>query len=369
MIVLRRARVIRVTVPQCMLAIMLVGVSACDVPSAPHTGASPTRVTPPRGATPVSTALVSSYVAQQGTMPVVAILGTQTLESKTKFAVVFVHGWSPNVTDDPQPYIDAQGAGKLPGDAYFQPLDGAIQTAFSQTPLYSFEYQSNIEYGRSGDSLFYVLDSLVSRGHVAGVIIVAHSMGGLIADWAIDRLAKHESHAVRALISLGTPHRGTHAALLPTTFWGGLLCYGVEGKLAVTPGLCTAGGQSLGWVYPLRTPVPIYAHAGNFDYQNYFPLPLYGLTGGALCFMNQSAYPEDCVNDGIVPLFSALPGFASQVAGIAYPRWNHSDLQQGYHITYVGGGRGSHQTPVFDYSLTTNVISELTSLLVVPQPT
>lgn len=47
------------------------------------------------------------------------------------------------------------------------------------------------------------------------LVVIGHSQGGLIASWWVRRLGGHRR--VRTLVTLGTPHRGTHVA------WAGIL--------------------------------------------------------------------------------------------------------------------------------------------------
>jgi triacylglycerol esterase/lipase EstA (alpha/beta hydrolase family) len=62
------------------------------------------------------------------------------------------------------------------------------------------------------------IERLAREGRFAHVDLVGHSLGGLVATYllkAIDR-----GHRVRRVVTLGTPHRGTPAALLGALLFG-----------------------------------------------------------------------------------------------------------------------------------------------------
>jgi len=63
---------------------------------------------------------------------------------------------------------------------------------------------------------------LEAAPHIKRIDIVGHSMGGLIGLYYIKKLGGHEK--VRKLVMIGTPHRGTWAAL------GGVLLMGVRSE-------------------------------------------------------------------------------------------------------------------------------------------
>jgi len=54
------------------------------------------------------------------------------------------------------------------------------------------------------------VDEILQRTEATHVHLIGHSLGGLVARYYIQKLGGHEK--VHTCITLGTPHRGTHAA-------------------------------------------------------------------------------------------------------------------------------------------------------------
>lgn len=107
--------------------------------------------------------------------------------------VVFVHG------------LAANRAGFLPMQAYLR--------------LHGHRRQLSVNYRSSGSveglalRLKREIDATVGGGRID---LVAHSLGGLVARFYIQELGG--ARRVDRLITLGTPHRGTHAAnFIPST--------------------------------------------------------------------------------------------------------------------------------------------------------
>ena len=79
---------------------------------------------------------------------------------------------------------------------------------------YAFGYEDGtIEDHAEGLKGF--VDSILRSTKEAKVDIVAHSLGGIISRYAIQRIGL--SHRVRTLVTLATPHQGTYAAWYANT--------------------------------------------------------------------------------------------------------------------------------------------------------
>ena len=77
-------------------------------------------------------------------------------------------------------------------------------------PIYGVNYFSLARVDRAARRLQRFIEHVKLREDEAVVDIVAHSMGGLVARWYIERLdgAQH----VERLVTIGTPHRGRASA-------------------------------------------------------------------------------------------------------------------------------------------------------------
>jgi len=101
--------------------------------------------------------------------------------------VVFVHG------------LAANRAGFLPMQGYLR-LHG-------HAPHYAFNYRSSGSIERIALRLKREIDAHVRGGRID---LVAHSLGGLVARFYLQQLGG--ARRVDRLITLGTPHLGTHSA-------------------------------------------------------------------------------------------------------------------------------------------------------------
>lgn len=122
--------------------------------------------------------------------------------------------------------------GFLGTSGVLQPLDRYLQDQGRNVYLIDLGIINIGDIRKSAELLVYEIERLIdlySKKHqFKKVDIVAHSMGGLIAYYYIKRLGGHR--AVRKLITLGTPFRGTWAALLGTVLFG-LVSKGVSQML------------------------------------------------------------------------------------------------------------------------------------------
>ena len=74
-------------------------------------------------------------------------------------------------------------------------------------PIYGLNYFSLSRVGEAGKRLDRFIEHVRALEHAAVVDIVAHSMGGLVARYYIERMGGAEK--VERLITIGTPHQGT----------------------------------------------------------------------------------------------------------------------------------------------------------------
>jgi triacylglycerol lipase len=122
--------------------------------------------------------------------------------------------------------------GFLGTSGVLQPLDRYLQGQGRNVFMLDLGIINIGDIRKSAELLVYEVERLIdlySKKHnFKKVDIVAHSMGGLIAYYYVKKLGGHR--AVRKLITLGTPFRGTWAALLGTAMFG-LLSRGVSQML------------------------------------------------------------------------------------------------------------------------------------------
>lgn len=109
------------------------------------------------------------------------------VRGREQHTVVFVHG------------LGSNRSGFLPLQAYLR-LHG-------HAPQHAFDYRSGGSVEQHALRLKRELDTHVRGG---GISLVAHSMGGLVARFYLQQLGG--ARRVRRLVTLGTPHHGTHAA-------------------------------------------------------------------------------------------------------------------------------------------------------------
>jgi pimeloyl-ACP methyl ester carboxylesterase len=113
--------------------------------------------------------------------------GARPLRSRDLRTVVFLHG------------LAANRSGFLPMRGYLRALGYDRQ--------YAFNYRSSGSLEKLAVAFKRELDDRVQGGRID---LIAHSMGGLVARAYVQQLGGERR--VDRLITLGTPHRGTHAA-------------------------------------------------------------------------------------------------------------------------------------------------------------
>ncbi|MDX2122000.1 MAG: hypothetical protein SF070_13220 [Gemmatimonadota bacterium] len=222
--------------------------------------------------------------------------------------IVLVHGWDWDLGDCAHFATVSE-----PGEVYFKNLIPPLEAAFGTThPIWAFTYPSFYRVSKSGAELTQSLATLLSTEQLSGVIIVAHSMGGLVARVTAEQLESNPQTKGKLLgiISLATPHRGAPIA-------------NPANRLFPFLGLGTPGSHDLGNInlLPPVEDVPIYAHSGSI-----------GPTTPAVDPLLQwlaSSYYALTASDGVVPVSSASPSFI--LKGKAYPAvpYDHSELHAG----------------------------------------
>lgn len=93
--------------------------------------------------------------------------------------------------------------------AYFQGVEDALREAGIDVVSVPLPATASV------DARARALRDAVDRTGAPRVNLIAHSMGGLDARWYVGKLGGHEK--VASLVTISTPHRGTHVA-----DWGGV---------------------------------------------------------------------------------------------------------------------------------------------------
>ena len=146
------------------------------------------------------------------------LLDTMKFSGTTKLRisarpVVLVHGLASNATTwteyiKPDGYLAAKGLrGFAIGDGQ---AEGQMFTGDPSEPL-----KQTSTIAQNADGLAQYIAGVKRVTGAQMVDLVAHSMGGLISRYYIDRLMKDRD--VAQLIMLGSPHGGTNCASLPAS--------------------------------------------------------------------------------------------------------------------------------------------------------
>lgn len=279
----------------------------------------------------------------------------------SRVPLVVVHGW--NRISVPAPSLEDTWS-EL---ADFFGRDSDLPTAFKG---YSFSYNSNavnvIELGRALRDVLDKMDTADPTGFGRKpIVIVAHSMGGLISRYLLQLSqlsGPNAGHAagdrVLRLITLGTPHHGSPVANGPAVADKAGIRWGFALNRA-NDFLYQAGGPA--WYQPNRTDLFWDNYDGLLDYDTYgsernvFLTALNSTTAydnkitayaGVLsppssltatcdtyCWVNTVlAGVFDLASDGVVPVSSALfydSRGSPRVTTRYFPDYNHTQLATG----------------------------------------
>jgi pimeloyl-ACP methyl ester carboxylesterase len=214
-------------------------------------------------------------------------------------AIIVVHGWLWSVGNCAD-FLAQQltpGNGIL-GIDYFSQFRTALIPRYGQLDaIYYFTYPTYNDVRVSGAWLAFRIKSLLTTRPFDRVVIVAHSMGGLVSRVAAANLEADPltMGKVRGIITLATPHLGSPLA----------------DRLKGVPWYPTAGVRSLSrTALPIPSePVPIFGYAGNLRSRATPPgiaWP-YRLTYRWLCPLPSPS--PGCDADGVVEVSSASPQF------------------------------------------------------------
>lgn len=143
---------------------------------------------------------------------------------------------------DPGPPDGRELFSGLPLGTYYSPLEKSLKAspdlAGYQVIPWGYDWRKSVR--AAGERLAGDIRSLASAADPA--TIVAHSLGGLVARWAWSELVvSAETHLVRRIITLGTPHLGCYA---PVTLFS--LAQEIATQIVILSGLvrgvATGGG-------------------------------------------------------------------------------------------------------------------------------
>ncbi|MBX3146264.1 MAG: Ig-like domain-containing protein [Gemmatimonadales bacterium] len=264
---------------------------------------------------PAGLTLSNYYVACTG--GVLRLIEPGKSGPSSKIGIVLVHGWLPSIGNG-EDYLKEQGLlcenpasvsstpatlisvvcsappapdpnAALPVTNYFKHLLTALRadqaSALRGAPIYGFDYQSYRDHFTSGAQLMDALRDTMDRNGLQGFVIVAHSMGGLIAREAARRLedTSKAAQVILGVITLGTPHLGTPlVGMRIANFFSGVA---TPARTSLITGAARDERATL------------IAYGGHKTSQGQ-----YLFTGTVLCLSSGL-----CRNDGVVPLGSALP--------------------------------------------------------------
>jgi alpha-tubulin suppressor-like RCC1 family protein/pimeloyl-ACP methyl ester carboxylesterase len=202
------------------------------------------------------------------------------------FTVVLIHGW--------QPSLICPGA-NLPGADYlanFHPDTGWRQMALAIREAYPNANVEVVRYSTTAPpsaAALYVNNMLTQRnatGNTGPVVLVGHSMGGLVARYAAE--FDHGTSKIVRIVTLGTPHLGSPVADFVSNF-----------VFVPSQGLASLGSNVVNNQIPLPSEVPLFAARGS--------IPCSVNLSGWLRYAQAKLCEVLSETDGAVPTPSAVP--------------------------------------------------------------
>jgi pimeloyl-ACP methyl ester carboxylesterase len=177
----------------------------------------------------------------------------------------------------------------------------AIEAALGYTPVYA-RYNTGLKIADNGHLLSQQLQQLQAQWPVpiCEIVIVAHSMGGLVSRYAIEAAVNESTDWIKWLtrvVFLGTPHTG--APLERAGNWIDMLLGATPYSAPFTKltKLRSAGITDLR--YGIKRNLPL-------------PANVKGYAIAACTAKQQSNIADELIGDGLVPLHSALGGVSSK---------------------------------------------------------
>lgn len=248
-------------------------------------------------------------------------------------AILLVNGFRPSVancSDFTHGFSFASGRDEVSrGVDYFDELSTMLvgkQLDRSYTIL-TFNYPTFEAFATAGEDLSTLLDDMATAG-IEDVLILAHSMGGLVSAHATRQLEDRGVDVVRGIITLGTPHLGVYPPADPTINLWPWSAAKTDGAQSMRPVLAA-----------ISTRAPLHAFAGNMrersdlfdntiDYYKWYFICLFGTLPG-----------DNCDNDNLVTVTSAQPGLTADKT-VTLP-YTHGELHRGHQL------RGDVDDPVY----------------------
>lgn len=215
----------------------------------------------------------------------------------------------------------------------------ALQEALGACVL-RLRYNSGLPIAQNGAELSRLLEQLVARAPVRRLILVGHSMGGLVARSAVQHADAHAEQAgwrrrLAALAFLGTPHHGAPLERIGHRVQHALDLSRFSATLQPLARLRSAGVTDLRHGNVRGEDAPADRFASARDRRTPLPLP-----GNVACFAvagslasRRGALADRLLGDGLVPLASALgqhrdPAHRLDFApGACWTAWRTGHLQ------------------------------------------
>jgi pimeloyl-ACP methyl ester carboxylesterase len=244
-------------------------------------------------------------------------------------AIVLVHGWQPDI-DDCADFANPSGKPRSdPGEVIFRKLVASLTATLpTGARVYAFTYPTFEPFADAGDDLAHHLSALVADG-VNSIVVVAHSMGGLVSRYATSMLvAKYaQPDLVRAVLTLGSPHSGF---TVPFQALAQYFTSPNPGAVSLFGGLAAMPGEAR-----------VVAFAGDLVGDG----SVLSCSSASLPLLQKLRYEAIChgpylaivPNDGLVPVSSALATSLTNVVRLPYFfGYDHSEIYQGHNNSGLG---------------------------------